>query len=400
MASMAFCPRCGGELPAAARFCPTCGRPVDPEFGPPPPPATPPIWAGLRLPAWATSDWSLVGLGAAALLGVLFAVSALVGMVAAVAVSGTFEALPCGAGVGAHLAFAAFGARTEVACRSAAGAALALSFLPLFWALTGALATEAAMRFAWPRLVDDRRRRIAYTAKLALTVGVVLGVIAGLVTGGDPRGPSSFGSSLNGGEVWFYTSVLTWFWGWLALRRRAVRVVEPPPDAVLRLRPFRRMIGEGALAFAALATGLAVVGLLFGLVVAHSGAARLGMSLGAPVVGFSLGAVLADGAMGAALAGVGDHSSLFHFGLPAGPESGAAPAWLFVALLLAPAVVAFAVWRRLGRDRPADEQRALATGATVAGPGRAMTTAPCTLRCSSGGGALNHPPPPLGFGPT
>src|SRR5439155_689000 len=82
--------------------------------------------------------------GAAALLGVLFAVSALVGMVAAVAVSGTFEALPCGAGVGAHLAFAAFGARTEVACRSAAGAALALSFLPLFWALTGALATEAA----------------------------------------------------------------------------------------------------------------------------------------------------------------------------------------------------------------------------------------------------------------
>ena len=57
MAGMAFCARCGGELPATARFCPACGRPVDPEVGPPAPPPVPPILAGFRLPTWVTGDW-------------------------------------------------------------------------------------------------------------------------------------------------------------------------------------------------------------------------------------------------------------------------------------------------------------------------------------------------------
>src|SRR5438874_73511 len=85
--SRSACPRCGGELPPAARFCPTCGRPVDPEVGPPPPPPAPPIWPTLRPPPWLTSDWPLVGLGGVVLLGLLFALSALLGMVAAVAAS-------------------------------------------------------------------------------------------------------------------------------------------------------------------------------------------------------------------------------------------------------------------------------------------------------------------------
>ncbi|MGH3660120.1 MAG: zinc-ribbon domain-containing protein, partial [Micromonosporaceae bacterium] len=85
MAGMASCVRCGSELPAAARFCPTCGRPADPEMGPPAPPAAPPIWSGVRLPAWLTTDWPLVGLGVTVLLAVLFTVSALFGAVAGVA---------------------------------------------------------------------------------------------------------------------------------------------------------------------------------------------------------------------------------------------------------------------------------------------------------------------------
>src|SRR5579884_358137 len=234
MAGMASCVRCGSELPATARFCPTCGRPVEPEVGPPPPVNAPSVWSGVRLPAWVTTDWSLVAAGAAVLLGAVFAVSVIVGVVAALAVSGHADALPCGAGVGAHLAFAAFGARTVAACRSTTGAALAVSFLPLFWALAGGLATELTVRFAWPRLPGDRRRRIGYAAKLALTTGIALGIIAGIVAGGDPRGRSSFGSSLNGGEVWFYTSVLTWFWAWLALRRRAVRIFEGRAGVTLR----------------------------------------------------------------------------------------------------------------------------------------------------------------------
>ncbi len=106
---------------------------------------------------------------------------------------------------------------------------------------------------------------------------------------------------------------------------------------------------KGALAFVALAGGLAVVGIVFALAVADGGADRLGIIVGFPIVGFSFGAVLADAAMGAALAGAGSHTSLLQFGLPAAPGSGAAPAWLFATMLLAPAVVALAVGRRLGR---------------------------------------------------
>src|SRR5581483_8992586 len=96
-------------------------------------------------------------------------------------------------------------------------------------------------------------------------------------------------------------------------------------------------------------------------------AERLGLLVGFPVVGLSLGAALVDAAMGAALAGINGQSSLLHFGLPARPDSGAAPLWLFVVVLLAPALVGLTVWRRLDRERPANEQRALATGAVVAG---------------------------------
>src|SRR5688572_6995936 len=156
MAGMPSCPRCGAELPATARFCPACGRPVEPEVGPQPPPATRSIWADLQLPDWARSDWALVGLGVARLLLVLFAASALVGLVAAVAVARSFAAAPCGAAVGSHLAFAAFGARTAAGCGGEHGAVLAMGFLPLPWAVMAGVATEAALRFGWRRMPEDR----------------------------------------------------------------------------------------------------------------------------------------------------------------------------------------------------------------------------------------------------
>src|SRR5581483_249630 len=161
---------------------------------------------------------------------------------------------------------------------------------------------------------------------------------------------------------------LTGVWAWVGLRRRAVRLLPRPADTP-RLRQARhlaRVAGEGALAFGLMATGLAVIGLLFALVVVDGGWARLGLIVGFPVVGLSLGAALSDAALGAALAGIRGYSSLFHFGLPARPDSGAAPAWLMVALIVAPALVAATAWRRLERDRPADEQRALAIGAVTA----------------------------------
>jgi hypothetical protein len=349
----------------------------------------PPILAGFRPPDWLTSDWPLVGLGVALMAAVLFAVSALLGLVAAVAVAGSIEAAPCGAAVGSHLAFAAFGARTFAGCGSEHGAALAIGFLPLPWALMGGLVVEAARRFAWRRLPDDRGRRVAYAGKLAVSFGVALGIIAGLVARGDPtRRGSSFASSLNGGEVWFYTSVLTWFWAWLALRRQGLQVL-PAPSGRGRanagdgagavgaagglgsaggLGGIKRLwcrAGEGAAVFGVLAAGLAVVGLLFTLVVVDSGASRIGVLLGFPVVGLSFGAALADAAMGAALGALSGHTSLTHFGLPARPGAGAAPVWVFAAVGLAPSAVAATVWRRLERERPAEEQGALAVGAAT-----------------------------------
>jgi hypothetical protein len=355
-------------LPATARFCPTCGRPVDPEFGPPAPPAAPPIWPGFRPPPWLTSDWPLVGLGVAVMLALLFAVSALYGTVAAVAASGKPGAAGYGAALGSHLACAAFGARTAVSFGTKNASALALQFLPLPWAVAGGLAMRAALRFARPRLPDERRRRTGYAVKLALAGGVALGILAGVLDQRSQPG-SGYRSELNGGEVWFYATVLLLFWAWLWLRRDGIRI---GPAMPADLRPAAQRAGEGALAFLAVAVAFAFVGLVFALVVVDSNGAQVGLLFGVPVVALNFGAAMADFAMGAAL-GLGSlfgqpvgHLSLVHFGLPPAAGAGAAPVWLFVVLLAAPAAVGLTVWRRLERLRPTQEQDALAAGAATA----------------------------------
>ena len=352
----------------AARFCPTCGRPVDPEFGPPAPPDAPPIWSGYRPPGWLTADWALVGLGVVVMLGLLFAVAALYGTVAGVATAGNLRAAPYGAALGSHLAFAAFGARAAVSFGTENGSALGLQFLPLPWAVVGGLAMRAALRFARPRLPDDRRRRIGYPVKLAVAGGVALGILAGLLDQGSEAGPG-YRSELNGGEVWFYATVLLLLWGWFWLHRDGYRL---GPSLPAGYRPLARQAKEGAIAFLVVSAAFAFVGLVFALVAVDRNGAQVALLFGVPVVGLSFGAAMADFAMGAAL-GLGSlfgqpvgHLSLVHFGLPPAPDAGAAPVWLFVVLLVAPAAVATIVWRHLDRVRPTQEQDALAVGAAVA----------------------------------
>ena len=368
MAGMASCARCGSELPAAARFCPTCGRPVDPEVGPPAPPDAPPIWSGYRPPGWLTADWALVGLGVVVMLGLLFAVAALYGAVAGVATAGSLRAAPYGAALGSHLAFAAFGARAAVSFGTENGSALGLQFLPLPWAVVGGLAMRAALRFARPRLPDDRRRRIGYSVKLTVAGGVALGILAGLLDQGSEAGPG-YRSELNGGEVWFYATVLLLLWSWFWLQRDGYRL---GPSLPAGYRPLARQAKEGAIAFLVVSAAFAFVGLVFALVAVDRNGAQVALLFGVPVVGLSFGAAMADFAMGAAL-GLGSlfgqpvgHLSLVHFGLPPAPDAGAAPVWLFVVLLVAPAAVATIVWRHLDRLRPTQEQDALAVGAAVA----------------------------------
>jgi hypothetical protein len=137
-------------------------------------------------------------------------------------------------------------------------------------------------------------------------------------------------------------------------------------------RPLAQRATEGAMAFVAVATAFGFAGLVFALVVVDRNGAQVGLLFGVPVVGLSFGAAMADFALGAAL-GLGSlfgqpvgHVSLAHFGLPPAPDAGAAPAWLFVVLLVAPAAVAAIVWRRLEREHPTQEQDALAVGAATA----------------------------------
>jgi hypothetical protein len=296
--------------------------------GPPAPPDAPPIWSGFRPPGWLTSDWPLVGLGVAVMLTLLFAVSALYGLVAGLATSGRLGAAPYGAALGSHLAFAAFGARTAASFGTKNGSALALGFLPLPWAVVGGLAMRAALRFARPRLPDERQRRIGYAVKLAVAGGVALGVLAGLLGQRSGAG-SGYQSKLNGGEVWFYATVLLLLWGALWLHREGYRLVPALPAAY---RPLARRASDGAVAFVAVAAAFAFVGLVFALVVVDRNGAQVGLLVGVPVVGLSFGAAMADFAMGAAL-GLGSlfgqpigHVSLAHFGLPPAPDAGAAPA--------------------------------------------------------------------------
>jgi hypothetical protein len=330
----------------------------------------------VRLPGWVTRDWPLVGLAVAVLGGLLFAASALYGMVAAAVAAGSLRAIPGGAVAGAHLGFAAFGARTGVRTGGEFGSGLGTAFLPLPWAALAVTATWAALGFARRRLAGDRTTLLAFAGKLTLVAGVALGIIGGIVSAGDADAGASFESQINGGEVWFYVTLIVAMAALVWLRRQGVRLV--PALSGHRLLADVPAVLDGAIAFALLAGVLGIAALVWGLVVADSGAERLGVLVGVPAVGLSLGIVAADVAMGAAAGTLRGHVSLFHFGLPAEPTAGAAPAPLFLALALAPALLAVMVWRRLERERPGSEEDAIRTG-FFTGVGFALTAWAATV---------------------
>ena len=347
-------------------------------------PPSPPATADPSPPsAWAAGDWPLVGLAVVVVIGGVAAVSALYGVVLALAASGRASAVGPGAGLGSFLSFAWLGAAVRAATTGTDRVlAFETRFLPLAGVLVPAAVTWAALRYCRPRL---RRPDavVAFVAKVTVAVAVVVAVLARLTSTGlrGPNavtGPSDGGlaSRVDAGPAALLALVVVGLAGVAFLVREGA--VSP---GVGPLPLLTTAILAGARAWALTVVFMTALVLTAGLLAADSGSERALLLLGFPLLGLNLGVQGVSVAMGAAvrLVAVGPAEvggippggagplSLLHFGFPPEAGTGAAPAVVFLLLALAPALVAWSLGRELRRRPPAEEQDALAAGFAAAG---------------------------------
>jgi len=318
------------------------------------------------VPPWLVADWPLVGLCLIIMLVVLFGVSAVYGGVAAVVAAGSIKALVPGVTVGAYLAFSAFGVKTVAANSGASSVIVATRFLPLPWLALPIGATWLGLRFAFPRLSRDRVSVLAFAAKLAVSFGIVMAILAAVLSVGAARGEDAtgFGARVSGGEAWAYSTFIVAVAALVIMSLRGTTVV--PSRFGAQLRDIGGLAVDGARAYALMAAALAVVTIVAAVIVVDTGTARLSTVLGTLFMGISMGVVAASYAMGAAIGLGSGHTSLLKFGFPPSSSAGAAPVPFFLLLVVAPAVVAWTVWRRLERDRPATQQEVMKVGFAIA----------------------------------
>ena len=325
---------------------------------PPPGTTAPRQPAPLAVPSWLATDWPLVGLSVIILLGIAFAFSAVYGGLLSVAVTTSFETLVDGVTAGAYLAFSAFGIKTGFAHFPASFSegpiAVATQFLPLPWLALSVGATVVALRFAWPRLAGDRGSVLAFCAKLAITAGIVMAVLASVLSVGDDSSSRGIRAEVSGGEAWLYVTAIVAITALVYAHLRGVSVLRKPWKP--QFGDIVRVALDGVRAYALLVGVMAAIAIVGSIVVVDSGGARLGVVLGTPVVGITIGVVGAAFAMGSAIGLESGHASLFHFGFPPDFDAGAAPIPFFLLLLLAPAAVAWITLRRLEAERPTSEQ--------------------------------------------
>jgi len=300
------------------------------------------------------------------MLVVAFGVSALYGGVAAVVAAGSIKALVSGVTVGAYLAFSAFGVKTVAANSGATSAIVATQFLPLPWLGLSIGATWLGLRFAFPRLSRDRSNLVAFAAKLAVSFGIVMAILAAVLSVGAARAEDAAGFSarVSGGEAWAYSTFIVAVAALVILSVRGTSVV--PSRAGTHLGDIGGLALDGARAYALMAAALAVVTIVAAVVVVDTGSARLSTIVGTLFMGLSMGVVAASYAMGAAIGLGSGHTSLLRFGFPPGSGAGAAPVPFFLLLVVAPAVVAWTVWRRLEKDRPSTQQEVMKVGFAIA----------------------------------
>ncbi len=310
----------------------------------------------MTVPSWLGSDWPLVGLSVIILLALVFGISALYGGLTTVVVTSGFDALVDGVTAGAYLAFSTFGIETS-AFTSNGNVAIGSQFLPLPALALPVGATAFALRFAWSRLGSDRVAVLAFCAKLAVTAGIVMAILASVLSVGGDTGGSGLRAEVSGGEAWLYVTAIVAITALAYAHLRGLSVFRKSPKP--QLRQLASVALDGARAYALVVGGMAAVALVAAIVVVDDGSERLGVILSVPFVGITTGVLGAAFAMGAAIGLGSGHVSLLHFGFPPTFDAGAAPIPFFVLLVLAPAAIAWITLRRLEAERPASEQEVL-----------------------------------------
>ncbi|HEX2191811.1 MAG TPA: hypothetical protein VHH09_01325 [Acidimicrobiales bacterium] len=342
------------------------------------PSASPPAPPSPSAPSTrAADDWPLVGLATVLVVAGVAAASAVYGVALALTASGRASAVGPGAGLGSLLSFSWLGAAVR-ASTTGTDRVLAFEtrFLPLAGVLVPAAVTWATLRYCRPRL---RRpdALVAFLAKVAVAVALVVAVLARVVSTGDPEGPG-LAARVDAGPAALFALLVVGFTGAAFVARtgpvRPERSRGPVSSGSRSLPALAPAVLAGVRAWALAVVFMTSLTLTAAVVAADSASERALLLLATPLVGLNLGVQAMSVAMGASvrLTAVGPaevggippggagHLSLLHFGFPPDDGAGAAPAVAFVLLALAPALVAWSLGRELRRRPAAEEQDALA----------------------------------------
>lgn len=353
------------------------------------------------LPDTVREGWTVAVMAAVPVIAALFAGGAVYGMVLGLVAEGGVEAIVPSLLVGTYFAFSAVGAEssaTSAFSSSGDGVEVAIGtrMLPIgLWLVFGYLALRA-VRWALARTDDSALSATSMVVKVALSISVPLGVIGAIVSFDDVVSSSELTSEVAAGTAFFYSLLAVLGVGAFQLWRNDQLPVPAAWLGRVRGDTGLQRVGVSLLAgvraylqFAAIA-GLTT--LVAAIIVVDDPTERILLLVGAPIHLVNLGLAAAVGFMGGAVsfagAGVPDHISLFNFGFPPTSGAGAAPVYVWVVALIAPAVAAFATRRRLDSVEPtSDEAVATTTFQVVAGFGLAAWVGAGVGQFSLGGGA-------------
>jgi hypothetical protein len=397
------CVACGASNDAANRFCEACGAviaaaPASTPAGPAGPPAASaaepaggyaatqgaPRAPGapgaatrqepaVDLPAWLLSDWVLVGVTLLAVVAAVTAVGVVFGALFALVTTSSVSAIPRGALSGVYVGYSLWGVKSAVGSGDDTLIVFGSAFLPIPGVAVPIAAVAWASRFAARRIAADAANSIAFVVKLSLVLGIVYSIAAALLSSGsdeilagEGEGLSStdFAADVSAGNAFLYPLLIAGVVSLVVMWRHRGFRLGGGFGRVLRA------LWDGARlalpAYGGAVVVLGAVGTVVAVAIADTGAERLALIVSAPLILVNTGVALATGAMGASVAferasfeAPSGYVSLFHFGLPAGPDAGAAPPYLFVVLAVAPIAVGWSVVRALDASRPRDEQQTL-----------------------------------------